>query len=48
MVPAALTAAGFARHEITYTPSWRYMKKLAALVTNRPWYGRWSRGLMVE
>jgi hypothetical protein len=25
-----LTAAGFARHEIVYTPSWWYLKKLAA------------------
>jgi len=39
-VSAALTAAGFARHEFTYTPSFRHLKKLAALITNRPRYGR--------
>jgi hypothetical protein len=39
-VSAALTAVGFARHEITYTPSFRRLKKLAAFVTNTPQYGR--------
>jgi tRNA (mo5U34)-methyltransferase len=39
-VSAALKAAGFDRHEFIYTPSWRHLKKLAALLTNRPRYGR--------
>jgi hypothetical protein len=39
-VAAALTAAGFSRHEFTYSPSFRYSKKIAALVTNTPQYGR--------
>lgn len=37
---AALTAAGFNRHKIVYTPSFRYFKKLRAFVTNRPGRGR--------
>jgi len=36
----ALQAAGFARSEFVYTPSFRYLKKLQALVTNRPGRGR--------
>jgi tRNA (mo5U34)-methyltransferase len=36
----ALTAAGFARAEVLYTPSSRWAKKLAALATNRPQRGR--------
>jgi hypothetical protein len=39
-VSHALTAAGFARHEFTYTPSFRHLKKLAALIMNRPRYSR--------
>lgn len=37
---AALQASGFARHEFVYTPSFRYLKKLAALATNTPRRGR--------
>lgn len=36
----ALRAAGFRRHEFIYTPSWRYLKKALALITNRPRCGR--------
>jgi len=36
----ALKAAGFARSEVVYTPSSRWAKKLAALVTNTPQSGR--------
>lgn len=36
----ALNAAGFARHEFVYTPSFRYYKKLQALLTNTPGRGR--------
>jgi tRNA (mo5U34)-methyltransferase len=36
----ALRAAGFARSEVIYTPSFRWAKKLAALLTNRPQRGR--------
>ncbi|SRR6266540_1852299 len=36
----ALRAAGFARSEVVYTPSFRWGKKLAALVTNKPQRGR--------
>jgi tRNA (mo5U34)-methyltransferase len=39
-VAAALTSAGFARHEFIYTPSFRWAKKLAAVVTNTPRHGR--------
>jgi tRNA (mo5U34)-methyltransferase len=39
-VAHALEAAGFARHEFIYTPSFRWLKKFAALVTNRPQGGR--------
>jgi tRNA (mo5U34)-methyltransferase len=39
-VSAALKATHFARHEFIYTPSWRYLKKVAALITGRPQYGR--------
>lgn len=36
----ALKAAGFARSEVVYSPSFRWAKKLAALVTNKPQRGR--------
>lgn len=36
----ALQAAGFARTEFVYTPSFRYWKKLVALATNTPGRGR--------
>jgi tRNA (mo5U34)-methyltransferase len=36
----ALRAAGFARREVIYSPSFRWGKKLAALVTNTPQSGR--------
>ena len=36
----AVTAAGFARHRFVYTPSFRWLKKFSALVTNRPQRGR--------
>jgi tRNA (mo5U34)-methyltransferase len=36
----ALQAAGFARHEFVYTPSFRYYKKFLALLTNTPSRGR--------
>jgi len=36
----ALKAAGFARSEIVYQPSFRWAKKLAALATNTPQRGR--------
>ena len=36
----ALDAAGFARHEFVYTPSFKWLKKLQALATNRPQSGR--------
>lgn len=39
-VSEALRAAGFARHEFVYTASFRWSKKLAALLTNRPRGGR--------
>jgi tRNA (mo5U34)-methyltransferase len=39
-VADALTAAGFARHRIIYTPSFRWLKKAAALVTNKAQGGR--------
>jgi len=39
-VASALQAAGFARHEFVYTPSFRYAKKLSALLTNKPQRGR--------
>ena len=35
-----LVAAGYSRVETVYTPSFRYWKKLKALVTNRPQSGR--------
>ncbi len=35
-----LHAAGFAEVETVYTPSFRFWKKLVALVTNRPQSGR--------
>lgn len=35
-----VTAAGFARVDTVYTPSFRYWKKLLALATNRPQSGR--------
>jgi hypothetical protein len=38
--PHALATVGFARHEFTYTPSWRCLKKPASLVTSRPRSGR--------
>jgi tRNA (mo5U34)-methyltransferase len=36
----ALHAAGFARHEFIYSPSFRYYKKVLALLTNTPGRGR--------
>jgi tRNA (mo5U34)-methyltransferase len=36
----ALQAVGFARHEIVYRPSFKILKKLAALATNRVQTGR--------
>ena len=39
-VASALAAAGFARHEFVYTPSFKLYKKLVALATNRPQRGR--------
>ena len=36
----ALKAAGFARSEVVYQPSFRWAKKLAALATNTPQRGR--------
>ena len=36
----ALKLAGFPRHEFVYTPSFRWLKKLVALVTNKPQRGR--------
>lgn len=35
-----LQAAGFARHHFVYTPSFRYLKKMRALLTDTPAYGR--------
>lgn len=37
---SALHAAGFARCEFVYTPSFRYLKKLRAFITNTPGHGR--------
>jgi tRNA (mo5U34)-methyltransferase len=37
---AALTTAGFKRHEFVYTPSFRWVKKFVALVTDTPQRGR--------
>ena len=39
-VSAALVTAGFARHQFVYTPSFRWLKKFAALITNKPQTGR--------
>jgi tRNA (mo5U34)-methyltransferase len=39
-VADALVAAGFARHEFIYTPSFKWGKKLVALFTGRPQRGR--------
>ena len=39
-VAAALSFAGFARHQFVYTPSFRWLKKFTALVSNRPQTGR--------
>jgi tRNA (mo5U34)-methyltransferase len=39
-VSKALMLAGFDRQELVCTPSFRWMKKLAALATNRPQHGR--------
>jgi len=36
----ALAAAGFARAQVVYSPSFRWVKKLTALITNRPQSGR--------
>lgn len=36
----ALLSAGFARVEVKYTPSFNWLKKLKALVTNQPQHGR--------
>jgi len=38
----ALRAVGFSRAEVVYTPSFRWPKKLAALLTNMPQRGRMS------
>ena len=37
---SALHSAGFARYEFIYSPSFRYLKKLRALITNTPGHGR--------
>jgi tRNA (mo5U34)-methyltransferase len=39
-VTDALSSAGFARHEVVYTTSLKWPKKLAALFTNTPQSGR--------
>ena len=39
-VSAALATAGFARHQFVYTPSFRWLKKAAALLTDTPRTGR--------
>lgn len=39
-VKDALHLAGFARHKVIYTPSFKVMKKLAAFASNRPQKGR--------
>jgi tRNA (mo5U34)-methyltransferase len=39
-VADALSSAGFARHEFVYTTSFKWPKKIAALVTNTPQSGR--------
>ena len=39
-VEDALRAVGFARSQVIYTPSFRWAKKLAALLTNMPQRGR--------
>jgi hypothetical protein len=36
----ALITAGFSRHRFVYTPSFRWLKKMAAGITNVPQYGR--------
>ena len=36
----ALKATGFARSEVVYSTNTRWLKKLTALVTNRPQRGR--------
>jgi tRNA (mo5U34)-methyltransferase len=45
---AALTTAGFARHEFVYTPSFRWFKKFVALATNTPQRGRLIAHAFVE
>jgi tRNA (mo5U34)-methyltransferase len=44
----ALRAVGFSRAEIVYTPSFRWPKKLAALLTNMPQRGRMIAHAFVE
>jgi tRNA (mo5U34)-methyltransferase len=39
-ISQALLTAGFGRHHFVYTPSFRWVKKAAALVTNQPQRGR--------
>jgi tRNA (mo5U34)-methyltransferase len=39
-VSYALTTAGFSRHRFVYTPSFKWLKKMAAGITNVPQYGR--------
>lgn len=39
-VSYALVLAGFDRHDVVYTPSFRWLKKIAAFATNRPQHGR--------
>jgi tRNA (mo5U34)-methyltransferase len=39
-VTHALQAAGFARHDVVYSASFRWFKKAVALVTNQPQRGR--------
>lgn len=44
----ALDLAGFARHEIVYRPSFKWLKKLQALATNQPQKGRLIAHAFVE
>jgi hypothetical protein len=44
----ALRAVGFARSHVVYTPSFRWAKKLAALLTNMPQRGRMIVHAFVE
>jgi tRNA (mo5U34)-methyltransferase len=47
-VAYALTAAGFPRHEFVYTPSFKWLKKMAAALTNQPQAGRLIAHAYVE